>query len=172
MSYVPFTLDASTTALIQIDEEQHWVHVGQHFLSNFSTAFPAAGGTANVTIGAPNNSQKVHALFDYNSTTDTTFSIIENPTINVTGASASAYNRERNYTNTASSLVRTMASAQGGVVIYSERIGMTGSNTFASTPGKSRGNAEFVLKSGTTYEFLASSLTGGYISLDLDFYEL
>ena len=172
MAYNPLPIDNAVTAVIQVDESQHWVHLGQRFLACYTTAGLAAGSTANLSFVTPNTTQAFHAVFSYACNTEATFQIIEAPTLNTTGSGLLAINHNRTATNSASASVRCSASATNGTIVYQDRIGFSGGGPASPVGGASHDEYELILKQNSNYLFLCSAHGVGAVSMHLDWYEL
>lgn len=173
MAYQPNPIDTSLSALIVLDEDQHWSQVGQNFIVSYSTGGLANGTTANLVFTTPNTTQTAHVNFEYAANTEAIFRVYEGVTTATTGSGLLPINVNRLATNSASASVKCTASASNfGTVVFEDRIGFSGGGAAAGAGGEGNFAEALLLKQNTNYMFFVSAFGAGSMAMHLFWHEL
>lgn len=161
-----FHVDGITHALINITEEHHKIHEGDHF----TCAFPKTLGVStisNMLIVTPDTTKWAHLIFWVISDSAVTVSLYEAPDYSG-GAAQACFNNNRNNTKTTGLTFTTDATDDGGglgTLLFQAK---AGANNRAGII--SRGD-EFVLKQNTKYLVKIDGANGDVTTTVLDHYE-
>ena len=188
--YRTLLIDPSTQTLMTIGYEHHEIHSGSSYIVNVSqTTATSDDNLTAVTIKTPNTTKWIH-MFPHASATGTAwFRVYEGVTIadNTGTALVTAYNRNRNSSNT-SGIIETKSNPDttgsaiywnetdaagasltlGTAIIHEEQIA-AGRNSYAQT----RMAGEYVLKQNTNYAFVLENegASANLHHIILDWYE-
>jgi len=165
---VDLTFDEATYAVKVIAYPHHEIHGGSAFAA--SKAFThGAGASPNVLIVTPDTTKWPHFLFSIVSDDVVTVTLYE--TSDYTGGDAlTAFNRDRNSSNTSGLTLTTDATDGGsgkGTPIWTFKAGAN--KVVTATTGADR--HEFILKQNTKYLIEAVGANGDLITALLDWYE-
>lgn len=149
-----FVIDKLSFAVKVIDYQHAEIHSGDHyFVAGYGTY--AADGDVDFQVTTPAGEQ-LHMRFDIQSTGATVFSIYEGATVG-TGTPVTAYNNNRNSSNTSGATIQTDgAITAAGTLIFSQAWGVTGNPT-QRKGGSAEDSGEIVLRESTTYRFFIES---------------
>ena len=149
--------DRSTNATTIIDYSRYEVHGGSHYyVCGYSVV--ASGDSLDFQLTTSNTRKWIHMTFQIEGTQETTIEIFETATVASDGDAITAYNNNRNSSNTTSlTLLQEGGTVSAiGTLIYSELIGVAGNPTQARQGISERDN-EIILKQNTTYRFVLTS---------------
>jgi len=160
-------LDSVTGALRFIDVPHDEVHQGKSFNACHLDSDVDDAATVNLRLVAPDNDTRVHLFFDVTGTLAITWEIFEDCTHNA-GTAVTAYNKDRNNSNTAELVVTHTAS--GGADGTRLDAGTFGDGK--KSGGQERGSEEFILDQGKIYLLKATShAANNRISIRARWYE-
>ena len=174
--------DNDTYALNVISYEHHEVHGGASY-DAFGTVDLASGGTMNIAIVTPNTLRYSHAVLAVSSELEAAINFYEGFVPSGTadggtiGVAVTAYNRNRNVSTTATTLVYTGATVgtavggTAGTLIWATHQG--GGAAAFRFGGEQRGVSEWVLKANTRYLFqiINATTSANYNAWEVDWYE-
>lgn len=167
-------MDASTSSLQTVDYPHHEIHGGDHYIYCESDGDLDNLGVMDILLTTPNTTKWAHMAFSAYGALHTKFYIYETTT-HTAGASKTAYNNNRNSSNTPG-VTLNVSNDDGadGTLIFSREWGIdTGEGAAAITSGGSaRSDAEIILKQNTKYLIRIESLTdNNVVDLCLAWYE-
>ena len=153
----PVQLDDATHVTTTIEYEHHEIHGGSHFFICGEVTL-GDGGTKDFQITTPNSAKWLHMTFQYESTQEILLQIYEDANVDADGTDVTAYNNNRNSTNTTEvSLLQYDGTVNtAGTAIFSSRSGVAG-NVNKARQGFGERSREIILKQNTTYRFLFTS---------------
>ena len=181
--------DSSTGALTTIDYAHHEVHAGSSFTCHFSNAVTNIGEQTAIAFNTPASSKWLHIIVTAAATGGASVGLYESPSIDVgEGTELVVYNHNRNMTTKTSGITSIEAVPVVNKATSYNTAQALGANISITTPlmlkyigtggkgsvgGESRGQSEFILKSGTQYCILMTSLTNddSVNNITLDWYE-
>ena len=165
-------IDTATRVLTGITYEHHEVHAGSHYTVTLTDDDFDSGETNGIYISTVNNTKWAHMLFVADTSLAADAYIVENPTSVSTGAFITAYNNDRNSSNTAQTVFSSMTNLTGGTVIDAQLFGATGAGNFrGSGSAGGRGN-EVILKQNEEYAiYMVSGAADCRMTIHLSFYE-
>lgn len=172
----------STYALKVIDYEHHEIHAGSSFAAS-GTVDLASGGTINVAFVTPNTTKYSHMIFGVTNELEAAINLYEGFVPSGTadggtiGVAVTAWNRNRNSSTAATSLVYTGATVGTavagtiGTLIWATHHG--GGSASSRFGGENRSVNEWVLKANTRYLFQVINATSSnnYTAWEMDWYE-
>ena len=166
----PAELDCSTLDVVSIAHAHHEIHNGHNYTITGSAEIDA-NREFNLCVGVPNGSRWPHVIWGANVKTEAIRKIYEGGTYSG-GTTVVSMNRNRNAAID-SSLVFTQNAVISGETPTSGTLlsyaYLPASKTFGVI---SRGDEEYILKSGTCYLFVIKSLLNdNSMSAKLDWYE-
>lgn len=163
----PLALDKATHGIINIPNEHHQVHDGNHYnVKNFSTIGSAETIVFGVTT--PNTTKWAHMFFAIDGTTQTEVRMWEGATLSG-GTIGSSFNNNRNSTNVSSLVIKQDPTVSGtsptsGTLLSASSRGLIGATpSRAESAGKTEEQKEWILASGTTYMWEIKSVGAGNI---------
>ena len=141
------SLDAATYALNVIEYEHHEIHAGSHYnVCGYTTLGNEA--VLNFTVVTPNTTKWTHMSFDITGTGALSVQTFEGATVDTPGSAVTAYNNDRNSSNTSGLTIRTGDTfTDDGTQIWGAYGGALKTAGFI---GRDR---EIILKQNTTYIF-------------------
>ena len=157
-------VDASTHAIETISDTHHEIHSGSHY---YIKDVEDIGGTATyyILFAVPNSPAWIHLFFDFWHEQEMTFIITEGVTTGGDGTAVTAFNNNRNSSNTAGVVAtHTPTSPVGGTVIYTSRQG-----SGKQTAGESRAEGEIILRANMKYLITATNAAAGNCLFDYHF---
>lgn len=151
-------IDSVTDSLQVVNYEHHEIHSGSHYyICGYD---PDMDSTEDVEfqLTTPNSSKWIHMVFEIASTGATVFSIYEDATVTADGTPITAYNNNRNSSNTSDiTLLQTDGTVTAaGTLIFNQAWGV-GGNANQRRGGATERDKEIILKQNTTYRFLIES---------------
>ena len=150
----PYALDSGTGAITTIEYEHHEIHEGNHFyVCGYDLDFDD-DDTIDFQLTTPNTNEWIHMSFHVASSATITLNVYEDATVVADGAAVTAYNNNRNNSNTTSLTLLQVGGevTERGTLIYSEAFG-SGSNPSSKQGGISDRERELLLKQNSTYRF-------------------
>jgi len=149
--------DPATNNVQIIDQEHHEIHEGGHFFVCGETTL-GSGSTVDFQLTTPNTTKWVHMTFSFESTQEVLLEIYEDADVDSDGGAVTAYNNNRNSSNTTSLvLLQTDGTVNTvGTKILAQRSGVAGNVNKARQGVGSRDN-ELILKQNSTYRFIFTS---------------
>jgi len=166
------TSDDTYGYLITIPIEHHKIHEGDHYVVH-EAATVASGTPKKWFISVPATGQ-FHLTFECASSKNGTIELSEGPTVSAEGTALTAYNSDRNSSNTSNLVIKKdpTSSAQGNV-IDGHVMGTDATNPAGTDGGSVSREQEWLLKNSTTYLITYTSLTNANrVSLNLRYYEV
>jgi len=167
-------IDLRTGARITETFEHYEVHEGDHYTFTIDSTVGDTD-TLGIIIITPDTKEWAHVVFDAQGALDTHLKIFETNT-EVPGNTRTAYNNDRNSTNTNTTLIKHWRRKSGadGTLIYRNHFGIDsglGANKKIGGGGD-RASQEWILKQNTQYLVaLVSATAGNIVSLKISWYE-
>jgi len=187
-TFQPLRLDKATNTLQTIEYEHHEIHAGSSFTCHFNNDVTNIGEQTGIAFNTPNTTKWLHIQVTAVATGAAYISIYEVADLDVDeGTDLAVYNRDRNsLTESEVSSIETAPEA-GKATSYNEAQ-LAGSTLSTATEimrkyigqagksgigGETRAIGEFILKQGTQYAFVITSLTADDAThnITLDWYE-
>ena len=146
-------IDRTTYALESISYEHHEIHDGSHYFICGHQAF-SNGEIIDFTVVTPNSTKLAHMIFSVSGSGAVSLEIHESATVDEAGSAVTAYNNNRNSSNTSSLTIRTGDSfTDEGTMIFRNQVGAL------KESGLINRERELILKSDTTYIFRITNET-------------
>lgn len=164
-------LDPATYAHMDIDYAHHEIHEGNHyFIKSYTTL--NNGADIDFCVTTPDTTKWSHMTFIVQGTAITTMEIYESVTFSDAGASITAYNNNRNSSNTSSLTV----ASERGISVAGNKIWEAKGGTATNPQNRNglifREDDEMILKQNASYVFrLISSTDGNIIDYKASWYE-
>ena len=168
-------IDASTETLQTIDYQHHEIHSGSSYFIR-SVATLAINNVFDMQFTTPDTAKWPHFTFMISVAAETEYYIYEGATVITPGTTITAFNANRNSTNTSgitiaiisnTSLVNANADTSVAAATELEH-GITGAGR---NGGEAARTDELVLKQNTTYCFRVIANAAGYINFRISWYE-
>jgi len=168
---VPAKIDNSSISLQVIDFQHHEIHEGDHYFVN-GTATLDQDDTLDFAVQTPDSTTWAHMLFKISSTEQTTFQIFETSDYDADGSRVTAYNNDRNSSNTSIlTITKDPTVNSNGTLLFEQSFGVTSTPT-RSLSGETRADEEIILKQNTKYIFrITSAANDNIVSYDGKWYE-
>ena len=173
--------DSTTNATNTIDYAHHEVHGGNAYASHYTEIDVDTGEVVRVRFETANTAKWPHILMSAITTLSSRAIFIEETTLQHVAANAiTAYNRDRNSTNTSGMTIchtpiDNSSSSSGEtveVILEQQTWGTAGKGTSPGFGGTVRGSSEWILKPNTAYLIEVVSLAdNNIITVSLDWYE-
>lgn len=171
-------LDNSTHATTVIEYEHRETHEGNHYYySSFLTIGSGIGSSLVFALTTPNTEKWVHFVYNLASTLQTESRLYEGAIFSG-GTVVTPFNNNRNSTNASASILTYKPAISGAGTTSGTLISASSWGTATATPsmrgvgGASSRNREIVMKSGTTYLAVITSVAAdNLISYDAEWYE-
>lgn len=187
-TFQPARLDKATNVITNIPYDHHEIHDGSSFTCHFSNDVTNIGEQTGIAFNTPNTTKWIHIEVSAFASGASYFSIYEVADLDVDeGTDLAIYNRDRNSltASTVSTIETTPEAGKATSYTEAQLSGATLSTAteimkkYIGTSGKSaiggetRGVAEFILKQGTQYAFVLTSLVADDVihNITLDWYE-
>ena len=168
--HIRFSVDSATNALNTITYEHHEIHAGSSFTANYTVEL-GNGAVIDILVVTPNTTKWAHMVYSLICELETDFKFYEGPTTTNDGTGLTEFNRDRNSSTAATTVVShtpTIAGGAEGTLIRQKHFGS----------GKADGAEghdvhEFILKQNTKYLFRITNGTASnnWISFILNWYE-
>ena len=140
-------VDTVTRALNTIDYAHHEIHDASHYaLKGWVDITSSATNTFLIVV--PDTAKNPHVLYTFNAEAEMTLTVYENPTVSATGAVMTAYNNDRNSTNTPGVTFWSTPVYTGGTNIWAAKVG-----SGKKIGGGVRGDSEYILRRNAKYTF-------------------
>lgn len=152
------TKDRATNATTTVDYEHHEIHSGSHYyICGYDLDFDN-GDTIDFQLTTSNTRKWIHITFNVATSATTTLTVYESATVASDGNTLTAYNNNRNSSNTTSlTLLQTDGTVSvAGDTIYKESYG-SGTGPASKGSGFAERDKELILKQNTTYRFVFES---------------
>lgn len=164
-------IDASTESLEIIDYAHHEIHSGNHYKAGFMDVAMSSNDTVELLFVTPNTAQWAHWTLVGQSTGAVKIEVFEGTIASVNGTVVTSFNRNRNSSNTSSSIVyHTPTVTNDGTKMVTKYLGSEGFKE--DTGGEGRGDSEFLLKQNTKYLVRLTALSTGIVgAIGGDWYE-
>jgi len=167
--------DGPTNALRTIDYAHHEEHSGSaYFISDVVDL--ALNNVLDIIIVTPDTLKWAHMLAGLFTESETEWWTYEGGTINNAGTAITAYNHNRNSTNTSGLTISyhtntSLSNANIDTTVPASHLehGIVGSGR--GTGGGDRNDSELILKQNTTYVFRAIANAAGYMNWRFNWYE-
>ena len=165
-------IDPTTNAVIIQDYPHSEIHGGSHYFYMSHHDMPKNTVNDHIII-TPDTEKWAHMIFSYNSTGGQVHvEFTELPTFSSIGTLEQSKNRNRNYTDSSTTLIyeNPTITAQGNE-LFSQKLGADDKKL--SIGGDSRGSNEIVLRQNTAYLFRVTELNidPTIINIEFDWYE-
>jgi len=153
----PITLDPATHNVKTIGQEHHEIHEGDHFFVCDETTLND-GDSVDFQLTTPNTAKWIHMTFSFESTQEILMEIYEDASVSSDGTTVTAYNNNRNSSNTTSlTLIQSDGTVNAaGTKILAQRSGVAG-NENKTQQGTGKRDNEIILKQNSTYRFVFTS---------------
>lgn len=164
------TTELKTLSEIRLDFAHHKIHEGNSYVVSDVNDL-ANGASFDYLLTTPNTTVWAHLFLVIQSEAEASYILYENPTITLAGTGMTAYNRDRNSSNTATTTVEhTPTVGAVGTQIFEEHWGVAIGGGIA---GINRGLKEFVLKQNEEYLLRVTNETASanQVSVILNWYE-
>jgi len=169
-------MDASTSALVGIDNAHHEIHEGDTFF-NADVVDLAINNVRDIQITTPNTTKWGHFTFNFFTESETYWYLYENVTINTAGTAVNELNANRNSATTAGIVLayidntsETNANADTATAGSTTLMfGQTGSGK--QEPGHFEHAHEIILKQNEDYTLRFIAATAGFVSYNISWYE-
>lgn len=180
-TYKPLRLDLATETAMTIDYPHHEVHAGSHYYNEFSVDIPASD-VLDIRWTTPNTTKWFHFILALQSQEECQITLYEVAPILTAGTSLTAFNSNRNSTNTSgitgfdyivnADLADANADTDisGATAIRGPY--MIGSNQ-GNIEGRNRNDDEIILKQNTAYCLRCENLVASarYLTWLFNWYE-
>ena len=169
-------VDANTRSVITIPYEHHEVHDGNHYtFVTYDEDFDNAE-TIEYLITAPASPVEMHLVVNVSGAATTLYQLFEDSTRTTTDTASTAYNNNRNSTDTATLVIQTHSTTDGadGTQIDASSFGLdTGVGAGSITTGGSeRSSQEWILKFDAVYLLkVTSNADNNNVTIRLSWYE-
>lgn len=150
MAYLP-NVDHITDALITVDHPHHEIHEGDHFFVNNYDSDVDTATPKYYRLTTPDTTKWGHLVLSYSSTGAGLWEFFENPTLNAVGTALTAFNNNRNSSNTAGiTAFQDTTTTSDGTLLWTDKTGADGigGTKSASTSGR---EMELILKQNEDY---------------------
>jgi len=165
-------IDLATRSMQTISYEHHEIHSGSHYVVTLTDTDLDTGETNGILVTTANSTKWAHMLFAADSSVAANGFIVENPTVSTTGATITAYNNDRNSTNTAVTGFTELTYANGGTTIDKQLFGAAAVGNFRGSGGAGGRDNELILKQNEEYAiYLVGAADNGRLTIHLTFYE-
>jgi hypothetical protein len=163
--------DDITQVLSTIEYEHHEIHGGSSFTAHHKFPLVGSGAFAKMYFKSPASGPKAHMIASFSAKAEAEFQIRESATVSLSGTALTAFNRDRNSSNSSTCTVRSSATVtMSGTSLGTIQVG--GGNGAQGFGGGGSGRAEFILKVGTIYLFqVKSEAASNDVIIEADWYE-
>jgi len=169
-------VDASTQALAVLSYEHHEVHSGSHFTFVAYDEDLDNAETIEYLLTAPASPKEIHMVVNVSGAATTLYQLFETSTRTTTDTASTAYNNNRNSTDTATLVIQTHSTTDGadGTQIDASSFGLdtgVGASSIV-TGGSERSSQEWILKFATKYLLkVTSNADNNNVTIRLSWYE-
>jgi len=168
--HIKISRDSTTGATTTIDYAHHELHASSSFTADYTVEL-ANGATIDILVITPNTTKWAHMEYILMVELETEMKIYEGPTTTNDGTGLTEFNRDRNSSTAATTVVShtpTIAGGSEGTLIRTKHIGAG-----KTAGGESRDLSEFILKQNTKYLYRITNATSSvnWITFILSWYE-
>ena len=164
-----FKCDTTTSSMQTVEYEHHEIHSGSSYRTSYIVEL-SNGASQDILVTTPDTTKWAHMTLLVNTKLEAAVYIYENPTITGAGTGVTTYNRNRNVSTAATTVVThtPSVSATGAVLIWADHVG-----TGKSSGSESHSQDEFVLKQNEQYLIRVTNATSSanYVAIHVDWYE-
>jgi hypothetical protein len=176
--WVPVKVDSSTSSLQTVDYAHHEIHSGSHYYNALHVDVPA-DDVLDIRATMPNTTKWLHWLWTIVTEAEFQLTLYEDCTINTAGTSLTAFNSNRNSTNSSGLTAfdyivnADLADANVDTTVGTPIFGPVHTGSGRSVGGSASRDSEKVMKQNSTYCMRFENLTNAakYVSWDFEWYE-
>ncbi len=163
-------LQQQDNILVTMAEAQAQLESGKSYEAHINSPTLGDNATCEMYVKAPDSSVRVHLIIAFSSELGGIGELREGPTITASGTVVTAFNKDRNSSNTATTIIRSSptVTASGTQISHFH----VGGGFQGRDPGEAGAEQGWILEQGTIYILRYTSIAGSNeAELEVNFHE-